>query len=53
MELLLNLYEELLKAAEDGQVRQHLTNFVQDVAALTEAAKQIVDQARQRSQQGQ
>lgn len=48
MEQLIALYEELLRGAEDHQIAGHLTNLVQDAAVLTEAVKNVIDQARAR-----
>ncbi len=49
MDQLLNLYTELVRGATDDQIVTHLTNLVQDAAAIAEATKQIIDQARART----
>lgn len=48
MQELLAVYEEIIRSAEDHQIVGHLTNLVQDAAAITEAVKSVVDQARAR-----
>ncbi len=48
MDQLLALYTELVKGASDDQIVTHLTNLVQDAAALADAVKTIVDQAKAR-----
>lgn len=49
MDQLLQLYTELLRSAEDHQIPQHLTNLINDAAAMTDAIKAVVDQARERA----
>ena len=51
MEQLLALYTELVRGATDDKIVEHLTNLVTDAAALSEAIKNIVDQARARTGQ--
>jgi hypothetical protein len=51
MEQLLALYAELVRGAEDHQIPMHLNNLIQDAAVLTEAVKNVIDQARQKGAQ--
>ena len=49
MQELLDLYTEIVKAATDDQVAQHLSNFWTDAQNLAAATKAVVEQARARA----
>ena len=51
MQELLAIYAEFIQAAEDHQIIPHLTNLLQDAAALADATKNVLDQARQKAAQ--
>ncbi len=51
MQELLALYEEVIKAASDDQILPHLTNLVQDAAAMANAVAGVLDQARTKATQ--
>lgn len=48
MDQLLSAYAEIIKGATDDQVVQHLSNLVQDAAALAAAIENVISQARGR-----
>lgn len=54
MQELLNVYTELIKAATDDQILQHLTNFLTDAKDVETAIASVIAQAKQRAaaQQG-
>jgi hypothetical protein len=49
MNELLAVYAEIVKAATDDQILQHLTNFLTDAKDLEVAVKAVIDQAKQRA----
>lgn len=51
MQELLAIYEEILRSAEDHQILPHLTNLLQDAAAMADATRNVLDQARQKAAQ--
>lgn len=53
MSELLALYTELVKAATDDKIAEHLQNFLTDAADLAAATKAVIEQARARAGQPQ
>lgn len=51
MDQLVNLYVELVRGANDEQIVLHLSNLVQDAAAMADAVRKVIDQARERATQ--
>lgn len=49
MNELLAVYTEIIKAATDDQVLQHLTNFLTDAKDVEMAIAAVVAQAKQRA----